>query len=287
MNGITIAPGIDLSKIRHVLFDLDGTLYRGKRLFPWTAEALALLEKRKIGFTYLTNNSSRSAADYLEKIRRLNLPGGAEHIWTSSLATLEWIRTNCPDAKRIYLLGTESLAREFRDHGFTLISEHETLRPDLLVVAFDTELVYARLCKAAWWAKERVPFIATHPDKICPTDQETVLIDCGAVLDCIESATGRAPDAVCGKPNENMITGILAKYRLKPEETAMVGDRIYTDMEMAKRAGVVGVLVLSGEATRDDWEKSGPACSVIADNALAFVRALAPDQKNRFWDNER
>lgn len=274
MNGMTIADKIDLSKIRHVLFDLDGTLYRGKRLFPWTAEALALLEERHIGFTYLTNNSSRSAADYLEKIRRLNLPGGPEHIWTSSLATLEYIKTYYPDAKRIYLLGTESLAAEFRAYGYTLLGEHETCRPDLLVAAFDTELVYPRLCKAAWWAKEQVPFIATHPDKICPTDQETVLIDCGAILDCIKSATGRSPDTVCGKPNESMIAGILAKYQLKPEETAMVGDRIYTDMEMAKRAGVVGVLVLSGEATGEDWEKSGRPCAIVADNALTFVRAL-------------
>lgn len=274
MESLSVRPGVDLSKVRHVLFDLDGTLYRGKRLFPWTAEALALLTERGIGFTYLTNNSSRSAADYVEKIERLNLPGGAERVWTSSLATLEFIRARYPAAKRIYLLGTESLAREFRESGYALLTERDGERPDLLVVAFDTELVYSRLCKAAWWAKERVPYIATHPDKICPTDLETVLVDCGAVLDCIESATGRKPDYICGKPNERMISGILSKYGLCPEETAMVGDRLYTDMEMARRAGVVGVLVLSGEATRDDLEKSGMSPEVVAENALTFVRAL-------------
>ena len=271
---LQIATGVDLSNIRHVLFDMDGTLYRGSELFAWTPEALSLLEQKGIGFTYLTNNSSRSAADYLEKIRRLQLPGSAENIWTSSLATLEYIKRTYPNASRIYLLGTESLRREFAKAGYTLLSETETAPPDLVVVAFDTELVYARLCKAAWWVKEGIPYLATHPDKICPTDSETVLVDCGALIDAIESATGRKPDVVCGKPNREMIAGTMAKYQLLPRETAMVGDRLYTDMEMARRAGVIGVLVLSGEATRADLAQSDLAPEVVADTILTFVRAV-------------
>ena len=275
MNTLRITPGVDLSKIRHILFDMDGTIYRGGTLFDWTPETFAVLERLGIGFTYLTNNSSRSAADYLEKIRRLGLPGTAENIFTSSLCTLDYIKRELPRTKRIYLLGTESLAREFSAAGYTLVSERESARPDLVVAAFDTALSYDRLCKAAWWVKEGVPYIATHPDKICPTDLETVLIDCGAVTDCIAGATGRKPDVTLGKPDARMISDVMARYGLAPEETAVCGDRLYTDLAMARRAGVIGVLVLSGEATEADLAASDLTPEVVAENTLAFVRAVA------------
>lgn len=274
MSEIVIAPEIDPTKIRHALFDMDGTLYRGSHLFSWTAEALALLDDHGIGFTYLTNNSSRSAADYLEKLRRFHLPDDRDHLWTSSLCTLEYMAAEYPAARTVYLLGTESLRKEFAEAGYEMLSENDSRRPDLLVVAFDTELIYSRLCKAAWWAKEGVPYIATHPDKICPTERDTVLVDCGAVTDCIFSAAGRAPDRVLGKPDERMISGLLKKLRLPPSEVMMVGDRLYTDMEMARRSATVAALVLSGETTAESLRQSDWTPDIVADNILTLVRAV-------------
>jgi ribonucleotide monophosphatase NagD (HAD superfamily) len=131
------------------------------------------------------------------------------------------------------------------------------------VVGFDTELVYARLCRTAYWISQGKPFIATHPDRICPTDQPTVLVDCGAVCAALEKAAGRAPDVVLGKPDPCMLRGILHRHALKAEELAMVGDRLYTDMAMARKAGALGVLVLTGETTRAAAERHAPPPDLI------------------------
>ncbi|MEC3880825.1 HAD hydrolase-like protein [Parapedobacter sp. 10938] len=113
-------------------------------------------------------------------------------------------------------------------------------------------MTYPRLCRAAWWAKQGKPYFATNPDWVCPTDQAVVLVDCGAIYACIEAATGRKPDKVFGKPQPEMLTEILTANNLVPNQVAMVGDRIYTDMVMANVVDVFGILVLSGESTLDD-----------------------------------
>src|SRR5262249_628264 len=119
---------------------------------------------------------------------------------------------------------------------------------------FDTGLVFSRLCRAAYWIGKGKPFIATHPDRVCPTDQATVLVDCGSVCAALEKATGRPPDVGLGKPDPCMLRGILQRHRLAAEELLMVGDRLYTDMTMARSVGVLEVLVLTGETTLVDLE---------------------------------
>jgi NagD protein len=144
----------------------------------------------------------------------------------------------------------------------------------VVVVAFDMTLDYARLCRAAWWVSQGVPYIATNPDRVCPTDQPTVLVDCGSICKCIEHATGRQPDITLGKPDPNMLSGIMARHGLQADEIAMVGDRIYTDVAMAHNAGAFGVLVLSGETTLDVALGSDPQPDLTALNIEEFVRLL-------------
>ncbi|MBR0321301.1 MAG: HAD hydrolase-like protein, partial [Bacteroidales bacterium] len=139
--------------------------------------------------------------------------------------------------------------------GFESCADDPDDVPDVLVVAFDMTLNYQRLCRAAWWASQGVPYIATNPDRVCPTDQKVVLVDCGSMCKCIEHATGRQPDITLGKPDPNMLYGIMERLDLKPEEVAMVGDRIYTDTATAHNAGAFGVLVLSGETTLEVVDK--------------------------------
>ena len=268
------APHLDLAKIRHIVFDLDGTLYRGSTLFDYTRATLDTLDSLGIGYTCLTNNSSLSAKDYLHKITKLGLRGTSDNIFTSSLATIAYLKKHYPMLKKLYVLGTQSLRNEFLEYGYTLATEVNGEEPEMVIVAFDTTLTFDRLCKAAWWVKQGKPYIATHPDKICPTDLPLVLVDCGAVCACIENATGRAPDIVLGKPDRVMIDGIIEKHGLQPNEIAMVGDRLYTDMEMARQAGIVGVLVLSGEATLEDFVKSGLETELVVDNIAVLADLL-------------
>jgi NagD protein len=239
--------------IRHVALDMDGTIYKGETLFAWTPGFLARLDALGIGHTFLTNNSSRSREDYLRHLRKMGIVATADQLYTSTLATIDHVGKAYPASRRLYLIGTPSLADEFTGAGFEVVTDPQSeAEPDLVIVGFDTALEYTRLCKAAWWIKRGKPFIATHPDRVCPTDLPTVLVDCGAVCACLESATGVEPTAVLGKPDPRMLTGILQRYGLAPHELAMVGDRLYTDMVMAQRAGVMGVLVLTGEATAED-----------------------------------
>jgi len=263
-----------LADIRCVALDLDGTVYKGQSLFDWSNPFLMQLRELGIAYDFLTNNSSRSATDYLHHLTDLGLDVTAEQIFTSGLATIECLRIEYPEVRRIYLLGTTSLAVEFADAGFEVISRTSPGEPDAVVVAFDTTLVYDRLCTAGYWIKQGKPFIATHPDLICPTDGETLLVDCGAICASLERSTGRAPDAVVGKPDPRMIRGILRRHDIKPEQLAMVGDRLYTDIAMAKASGALGVLVLSGEATADDVESSAVHPDLVVGNLAEFGKLL-------------
>lgn len=243
-----------LSRIRHLALDMDGTIYMGSTLFPYTLKFLSDMKEAGIGYSFLTNNPSRSVADYLKKLEGLGIQADEDNMYTTSLAAIDYIKTHYPSAKRLFMLGTPSMVSQFEKAGFEACADDPDDVPDVLVVAFDMTLEYSRLCRAAWWASQGVPYVATNPDRVCPTDQRTVLVDCGSLCRCIEHATGRRPDITLGKPDPNMLKGILDRHGLQPEEIAMVGDRIYTDTAMAHNAGAFGVLVLSGETTLETAE---------------------------------
>lgn len=237
---------------------MDGTIYRGGTLFDCTRPFLTQLRVLGLDYTFLTNNSSRSSRDYLAHLAHLDIATDPAQLYTSADATVAWFRAYQPRTRRLFALCTPSLAGELREAGFALTHDDPADEPDAVLVAFDTTLDYARLCRAAYWIAQGKPFIATHPDRICPTDEPTVLVDCGSICAALEKATGRAPDKVLGKPDPVMLAGIRQRHGLAAAEIAMVGDRIYTDMAMARAAGCVGVLVLSGEATAEDARRASP-----------------------------
>ncbi len=238
-----------LAKIKHVALDMDGTIYMGDSLFPYTIPFLERLKKMNISYSFLTNNPSKSLDDYLQKLAKMGIHATEEEMYTTTVATIDYIKAHYPDARRLFLLGTPSMISQFEKAGFVSTADDADDVPDLIVAAFDLTLVYSRLCRAAWWISQGIPYIATNPDKVCPTNLPTVLVDCGSICKCLEHATGRQPDITLGKPDPNMLIGILQQKQLRPDEIAMVGDRIYTDIAMAQNAGAVGVLVLSGETT--------------------------------------
>jgi HAD superfamily hydrolase (TIGR01450 family) len=263
-----------LSQIRHVALDMDGTIYSGGTLFPFTIPFLGLLKELGIGHTFLTNNSSKSTRDYLVHLRKMGITATAAEVYTSTQATVEYLREKLPRVRRLFLLGTPSLGQEIMEAGFTLTAEDPGDEPEAVLVGFDTTLSFSRLCRAAWWIKRGKPFIATHPDRTCPTDQPTVLVDCGSICAALERATARAPDAVLGKPDPCMIRGILQRHSLAPAELAMAGDRLYTDMAMARRAGALGVLVLTGETTAADVAQANQPLDFVVASLEEFGERL-------------
>lgn len=234
---------------------MDGTIYMGNTLFPFTISFLDTLTELGIGYSFLTNNPTKSVEDYLTKLAGLGIKASEENMYTTSLAAIDYIKSRYPSAKRLFMLGTPSMVSQFEKAGFEACSDEPEDIPDVLVVAFDTTLTYSKLCRAAWWASQGIPYVATNPDRVCPTNQKTVLVDCGSLQHCIEYATMRKPDIVLGKPDPTMLDGIRNRYGLQSDEIAMVGDRIYTDTAMAHNAGALGVLVLSGETTLDVVKK--------------------------------
>jgi len=263
-----------LRRIRHVALDLDGTIYRGGTLFSSTIAFLKLLKELRIGYTFLTNNSSKSSRDYLTHLQRFGIRATSQQLYTSTQATIRFLRESLPAVKRLFVLGTPSLIEELRDEGFIPTAEDVTDEPDAVVLGFDTGLVFSRLCRAAYWISKSKPFIATHPDRVCPTDEPTVLVDCGSICAALEKAVGRPPDVVLGKPDPCMLRGILQRHDLSAEALAMVGDRLYTDMVMARSVGALAVLVLTGETTQVDLDREGTPPDLVVPGLDEFGERL-------------
>ncbi|MFH0946333.1 MAG: HAD-IIA family hydrolase [Planctomycetota bacterium] len=263
-----------LRDLRHIAFDLDGTLYIGSRVFPFTVPFLKQLDRLNIGTTFITNNSSRSVEQYQQHLRGMGIDAARDQIYTSGLATIAYLKQERADLKRLFIVGTSGLMQEFRAAGFEIVSEDAADEPDAVIVGYDPELDFARLCKGAYWIERGCDFVATHPDQICPTDLDTLLIDCGSLCRCLEEATGRQPDRTLGKPDPAMLAGVLARHQLRPFQLAMVGDRITTDMEMARRAGARSILVLSGETTPEQTGEADLAPDLVVRDIGELGRIL-------------
>ena len=269
-----------LQKVSHVALDMDGTIYKGGTLFSCTLPFIAQMRELGIGCTFLTNNPSKSAADYLAHLRKMGLAASPEELYTSAQATIDCLRRRFPEVKRLFALGTPSMLAEFRGAGFALTADDPADVPDAVVIGFDLTLTYERVCRAAWWIHQGKLFVATNPDRVCPTDQPVVLVDCGSICAMLEKATGRAPDLVLGKPDPAMLSGILDRHGLRPAQIAMVGDRIYTDMLMAHRADAFGVLVLTGEATSRDAEQANPRPHLVVPSLAELGALLAASREH-------
>jgi HAD superfamily hydrolase (TIGR01450 family) len=263
-----------LARLRHLALDLDGTIYLGGRVFEFTKPFLATLERLGIGRTFFTNISSKSTKEYVEHLRKMGIDATEQDIYSSTHATLHYLRTQRPELRKLFVLGTPGLQQEIAEHGYELTGDGEDA-PDAVVIGFDTTLTYARLCRAAWWISRGKPYIATHPDRLCPTDQPTLLVDCGAMCAMLTHATGRPVDAVLGKPAAAMLQGVMHRHGVQPHEIAVVGDRLYTDMAMARNAGAMGILVLTGETTGEQARAADPSPDLVVESVGDLAGLLA------------
>lgn len=272
-----------LQRIKHLALDLDGTLYLGGRLFACTDPFLKQISSLGIGRTFFTNNSSVSTQGYVEKLKKLGIGAAANDIFSSTTATLTYLGDLDPAPQALYVLGTPALRQEFADGGFRLCGNTQQERqeePDAVIVGFDSTLDYPRLCEAAYWITRGKRYLATNGDFVCPTDQPIVLPDCGSFCRLLAAATGREPDAVLGKPAPAMLGGVMRRHNLRPENIAVVGDRLYTDIAMAHAAGAMGILVLSGEATRTQAETGSVRPDLIVQDVGELSRLLAESRRS-------
>ncbi|ACM59457.1 HAD superfamily hydrolase (TIGR01457 family) [Caldicellulosiruptor bescii] len=251
MKNSSILKNIDL-----FLLDLDGTVYLGEKVFEGAREFIKLLNKNQKEFLFLTNNSSKSSEEYYSKLLNMGFEITKENVFTSGQAMGIYIKTIHKKEKppRVYVVGTTSLKRELKSMGIVVV-DSPNYNIDYLVIGFDTTLTYKKLLDACELIRRGVPFLATNPDLVCPLDGGRYIPDCGSICIMLENATKKKPVFV-GKPSSIMVDIISNLKKVEKSRIAMIGDRLYTDMKMAKDSGMVAALVLSGETKMKDVEAS-------------------------------
>ena len=241
-----------LAPVKCFLLDMDGTFYLGDRLIEGSLDFLSALERTGRTARFLTNNSSKSASVYTEKLHRMGVDDRYCDVITSGHAAAHYCLSRFP-GKKCYLLGNPMLEAEMIKTGLTLT--HRADDADYVLVAFDTTLDYQKMCIVCDYIRNGLPYIATHPDFNCPT--ETGFIpDMGAIMAFIEASTSRKADVILGKPHRGIVDEALQRTGFALHEMAMVGDRLYTDVATGVNHGMTGILVLSGEASMDDVKTS-------------------------------
>jgi len=234
-----------LKKVQCFILDMDGTFYLGDKIIDGSLAFLEGVKNCNKCFYFFTNNSSRNAKYYQEKLKKMGCFIEEKDILTSNQVIMKYIKEN-QKGKQVYLVGNEYLREDFKNAGIEIVEDY----PDLVIVGFDTTLEYQRVSKACHYIRNGIPFYAVNPDFNCP--METGFIpDCGSICAMITASTGVKP-VVFGKPSHHTLQYILDRTRLKEEDIAYIGDRLYTDIAMGKGNKMNTILVLSGETRKED-----------------------------------
>ncbi len=245
-----------LKKVKCFLLDMDGTIYLDGVPIAGAIEAVERM-RRQGRVIFLTNNTSVSHEDYVKKLNRIGFRATHEDVFSSGDATVEYLNTFCK-GKKVYFFANEPIKEEFKAGGIVLDEQN----PDLIVIGFHTTFCYDELEHLCDLIREGVPYICTHPDINCPTSRG-FKPDVGSYIALIEKSTGVSPALICGKPFKPIGDSIKRLLGLKENEIAMFGDRLATDIKFAINNGFVSVLVLSGEAKREDIAPFGEKIDVI------------------------
>jgi HAD superfamily hydrolase (TIGR01450 family) len=230
-------------------FDLDGTVYLGDAPLPGAIDTIRRIRQAGRPVVFVTNNPLHSAEDYAMKLRGLGVEATSSDVVTATDALVSYLRSACHQA-RLLVLGEPLLLDTLSAAGFWLTQDPAAA--DVVVVAFDRTFDYAKLLAAYRAVRLRgARLVATNPDPYCPTP-DGGLPDCAAMLAAVQACTGAVADAVVGKPSRHMAAAVLDRLGVAAAGAAVVGDRLSTDIVMARSAGMAGVLVLTGATTRAD-----------------------------------
>jgi HAD superfamily hydrolase (TIGR01450 family) len=253
--------------IAGLAFDLDGTVYLGQDLLPEAAGLIAALAAAGVPYLFATNNSSTTGVRYVERLTALGLQATRATVLTSNDVTVRHLHD--AGLRRPFLVATREVEEAYRAAGLEPAGPASSgVEPDAVVLTFDTSLTYAKLRRAADLIRAGLPYVATHPDLVCPTPTGPIP-DCGAFAALLFEATGRRP-RIMGKPERPMADAIRARLGVAADAVAFVGDRLYTDVRMARDHGFVAVLTLTGEARREDLAASDDVPDLVVEDLAAL-----------------
>lgn len=248
-----------LRRIKCFIFDLDGTVYLGDKLLDGSIDFFKLLEKNNIKFKFFTNNSSKNAGVYIEKIRNMGYNLMDDMMLISNQVIINYIKENFPN-KDVFVLGNDYLKEDFRKFNIKL-SEKDA---DIVVVGFDTSLKYENVSKACEFIRNGAIFLGVNPDFNCPVENGFIP-DCGSICAMITASTGIKPKFF-GKPSKYTLEYIIKNTGFDESDIAFVGDRLYTDIAIGSKSNAVTILVLTGETKEEDLKKSDVKPTLIFDS---------------------
>ena len=237
-----------------VIFDMDGTIYLGKDLIPGAKEAFGQLNNDNVEYVFFTNNSSHDLDFYFEKIKNFGIKCDRnKNFYSSTEVAISYLKKQ--GLKNLFVIGNKSL-KDKLSKDFVLVPKYEeNTKIDGVLAGFSTELVYQELRDACLFLETRdIPFIATNGDYRCPIENGLYIPDCGGMIEWIRLATNKKA-RVMGKPDPEVIYTLARMFNVDLKDVVVVGDRIYTDILVGVNAGIISVMVLSGETKMEDLEK--------------------------------
>lgn len=273
--------GISGQTIDGFIFDLDGTIYLGEKILPGAAQAIERLRTSGKRTLFISNKPLEPRRAYADKLTRLGIPTPPEEVITSGFVLSYYLAKNHPELA-YYVVGEENLKEEMRSFGLNVVEElwhqdeREVIHPrgiDAVVVAFDRTLTYRKLNTAYQALLHGKRFFATNPDKACPMPGGSIP-DAGATLAALEHLTGRKVELLAGKPSRLMMDVATETLSLPPQRCLMTGDRLETDIRMAKEAGMYAALVLTGASTREQAAKANPSPDFVFENLEEWMSLL-------------
>jgi 4-nitrophenyl phosphatase len=240
----------ELRPIENLIIDMDGVLYRGDEAIPGVEEFFTFLRERPIDFILATNNSTRTAQQFVGKLARMGVEVALSEILTSSQATAMYLETLTPRWTKVYVIGEEGLETAVRERGYILSGDGA----EFVVVGMDRRLTYEKLKVATLLIRGGAKFIGSNPDKTLPTEAG-LIPGAGTMLAALEASTDVTP-TIIGKPERTLFEMALAKLGGTQWDTAVIGDRLETDILGGSNAGLTTIAVLSGAATRQDVDNA-------------------------------
>lgn len=256
---------------RLFLLDMDGTIYNEDRLFDGTLDFLSRIVSDGGRYLFLTNNSSRSAMDYVKKVNAMGIPADLSHFYTSGQAAAFYLNDRYP-GQVVYCMGTRSLVEELERAGICTVTRPDN-RATVVLIGFDTENTSEKIRDTCIMLGRDVAYLATNPDLVCPVSFGYIP-DCGSMSIMLKNATGKTPFFI-GKPEPIMVNCALKQLSASPDDAVLIGDRLYTDIAAGKNAGVDTICVLSGEAALEEALSGEIRPTWIFDGVKQICEALS------------
>lgn len=254
-----------LNDIKVFLFDLDGTLYLGDKVYEGAQDSLSFLREKGKRIIFLTNNSSRTNEEYYKRLKKIGLCEKGDIVYSSLDSFIDYASEYEKSAK-VYVLADNKVKRYLKDRGINVVSAKNA---DMILTTFDKTINYKKIVETNNLLRSGAKYVATHPDIVCPA-KPYPLPDLGSFTQMFKLSSGREPDIITGKPFNLLAECLIKKLNVLPEEIAMVGDRLSTDIAFGVNAGFKTILVFSGETDKNIYNNS----SIKADYAIDSVNDL-------------